>query len=151
MERIVLDICSFLISNINDAMSLEKIENYIYYNRCYIARAFKEYTGYTIIEFINLVRVLKSIDPLIYTDETILKIALTNGFNSQEYYSEKFKDLIGISPIKFRKIYANLDKIESKEKVLKLEYYRKSLEEYKIKLMNNEVRKNEKRLVKIAS
>ena len=31
-----------------------------------------------------------------------------HGFNSQEYYSEKFKGVIGVSPLRFRKIFSIL-------------------------------------------
>ena len=85
------------------------IEEEFHYNRYYLVRLFKAYTGYTMVEFINTVKVLKTISPLLYTDDTILKIALTNGFNSQEYYSEKFQDIIGTSPLQFRKELTDLE------------------------------------------
>ena len=36
-------------------------------------------------------------------DDHILKIALCNGFNSLEYYSEIFKTFLGVSPITYKK------------------------------------------------
>ena len=111
MENIVESICVFLLNNINDEVTVEMLENEFHYNRFYLIRLFKSYTGYTIKEFINYVKVLKTINPLIFTDDTILKIALNNGFNSQEYYSEKFREIIGISPLKFRKNYGDLNSI----------------------------------------
>ena len=111
------------------------------------------YTGYTIKEFINNVKVLKTIDPLLYTDDTILKIALTNGFNSLEYYSEKFKDVIGTSPLKFRKEYSieNIDDINElkvkKDYLIKLKIWENEL----INMPNTlHVKSKKKELKKVA-
>ena len=123
MEDVVKEICKFLIDNLNDDFTMEQLEKEFYYSKYHIIRLFKEYTGYTIREFVNTIKVLKTTDPLIFTNDTILKIALTNGFNSQEYYSEKFQDVIGIPPIKFRKEYQEIDLISDKEKLeLRKEY-----------------------------
>ena len=123
MEDVVKEICKFLIDNLNDDFTMEQLEKEFYYSKYHIIRLFKEYTGYTIREFVNTIKILKTTDPLIFTNDTILKIALTNGFNSQEYYSEKFQDVIGIPPIKFRKEYQEIDLISDKEKLeLRKEY-----------------------------
>lgn len=123
MEQVIIEICSFILDNLNDEITMDNLENTFYYNKYYLIRLFKMYTGYTIKEFINNIKVLKTIDPLLYTNDTILKIALNNGFNSQEYYSEKFKDVIGTSPLKFRKEYTiehieNINELRAKKEYL---------------------------------
>ena len=110
MKEVIERLCKYLIISSKKEINITEIEELFHYNRAYLMRAFKEYTGYTIIEYVNMVRVYKTIDPLVYTDDTILKISLNNGFNSQEYYSEKFKDVIGISPLSFRKEYSLINK-----------------------------------------
>lgn len=112
----IKEICEYIISNINESISIEQIASAFHYDKAYIMRKFKDYTGFTINEFVNECRVYNSTSPLIYTDDSILKIALSNGFNSLEYYSEKFKDIIGSSPLKFRQIYSKLLLIASKSK-----------------------------------
>ena len=108
MDNIFKDLCQYILDNTYNEITTEKIENEFNYSKYYLIRIFKTYTGYTIKEFINTVKILRTIDPLIFTNDTILKIALNGGFNSQEYYSEKFQEIIGISPIKFRKEYSNI-------------------------------------------
>ena len=98
-------------------------------------RIFKNYTGYTIKEFINNVKILKTIDPLVFTDDTILKIALNNGFNSQEYYSEKFKDIIGVSPLKFRKEFNNINEIKDINELKEKRDYLLYLKQYEQQLL----------------
>lgn len=136
MEDIVKEICKFIISNLNDDFNNDQLEKEFFYNKYYLIRLFKTYTGYTIREFANTVKVLKSTDPLLFTDDTILKIALNNGFNSQEYYSEKFQDVIGISPMKFRKEYQEIDMISDKKELELKKAYLLHLEICKNQLLN---------------
>ena len=136
-EDLIKEICSYLVNHINEDINIEDLETFFHYNKFYLIRNFKEYTGYTIIEFINNCRIYNSIDPLIYTDDTILKIALSNGFKSQEYYSEKFKDIIEISPLKFRQLFHKLNylinKTNEKEELNLLKYQLNELNQYKEK------------------
>lgn len=139
-ESIIKDICTYLIQNINESLSISDIADIFHYNKYYLIRKFKEVTGFTINEFINDCRVYNSIDSLVFTNDTILKIALTNGFNSLEYYSKRFKDTIGISPINFRNYFKTLATLsESTTDLDVLEYVSDSfnkLKEYQSYLNN---------------
>ena len=140
MDKIVMEMCRYILNNLDSEITIDKIEEVFYYNKFYLIRAFKMYTGYTIKEFINNVKVLKTIDPLIFTDDTILKIALNNGFNSQEYYSEKFRNVIGLSPFQFRKEYHNISELRDiNELKVKKEYllYLKQWQQTLLNMPNN--------------
>ena len=134
----IQEIYEYILKNINENISPEQIAEIFHYNKSYMMRKFKEHTGFTMNEFINECRIYNSTNPLIYTDYSILKIALTNGFKSLEYYSEKFKDIIGTSPLKFRQIYSYLLEIANnsnnpdelkyiKETITELQEYQKYL------------------------
>ena len=143
MKEVINEICKYILENLYDNITLEQMEKEFYYSKYHIIRLFKQYTGFTIKEFTNNVKVLKTINPLLFTNDTILKIALTHGFNSQEYYSEKFQGVIGIPPLKFRKEFKDLDNIENK-KILKLKReYLNYLEQYQERLLNVQENKYE--------
>ena len=146
MEEIVKDMCKYILNNLYNDINMEILEKKFYYNKYYLIRIFKLYTGFTIKEFINTVKILKSINPLVYTNDTILKIALTNGFNSQEYYSEKFQNVIGISPLKFRKEFQEIDSINDISELKSKKQYLSYLQEYQSNLENiyNKQNKNNK-------
>lgn len=137
MEEVVKEICKYIIDNIYDEITLEQLEKEFYYTKYYITRIFKLYTGFTIREFSNTVKVLKTIDPLLFTDDTILKIALNNGFNSQEYYSETFQCVIGTSPLKFRKQFSNIEHITDIEELNARKEYLLYLQQYRDNLLNS--------------
>ena len=129
-SNIIREICNYLCININDDITIDDLADIFHYNKFYLIKKFKEYTGFTINEYINECRVYNSTNPLMYTDDTILKIALNNGFKSQEYYSEKFKDIIGSAPLKFRNTFSKLfDLIEKTDDKEELNYLKATLEE----------------------
>lgn len=137
MESIIQEICKYILNNLYDDITITQLENEFNYNKHYIIRMFKYYTGYTIKEFTNTVKVLKTIDPLLFTNDTILKIALNHGFNSQEYYSEMFNTIIGISPLKFRKEYSRIDEIKDINELKNKKQYILFLNQYKNRLLSN--------------
>ena len=136
MDNIVKGLCEYILSNLYEDITMEKLENEFYYNKYYLIRLFKLYTGYTIKEFINTVKILKTVDPLLFIDDSILKIALNNGFNSQEYYSEKFQDVLGMAPLRFRKRFRDIDEIKDINELKSRKEYLIYLEEFHNQLMN---------------
>ena len=81
-----------------------------------------------------------SIDPLIFTKESILYIALSNNFNGLEQYSNKFKNVIGISPSNFRPLFSSLyslaDNVKNVNELALLKETLQQTNEYKNFLMN---------------
>ena len=73
---------------------------------------------------------------MLFTNDTILKIALCNGFNSQEYYSEKFKEVIGIPPLTFRKQHNEQINLKDINAIKALKQYFIYLKEYEEQLLN---------------
>ena len=136
MDNIVKGLCEYILSNLYEDITMEKLENEFNYNKYYLIRLFKLYTGYTIKEFINTVKILKTVDPLLFIDDSILKIALNNGFNSQEYYSEKFQDVLGMAPLRFRKRFRDIDEIKDINELKSRKEYLIYLEEFHNQLMN---------------
>ncbi len=135
MKDVIDDICKYILDNLYDEITLEQMEKEFFYSKYHIIRIFKQYTGFTIKEYINNAKILKTIDPLLFTNDTILKIALNHGFNSQEYYSEKFQNVIGIPPLKFRKEFSEIDSNDKHILKMKKEYL-DYLTQYQERLLN---------------
>ena len=68
-------------------------------------KKFTKELGDSIISYINKLRIYSSLDELNNTDNSIVLISISSGFNSLEYYSEIFKNIIGVSPSKYRKLF----------------------------------------------
>ena len=98
----VCEIIKYIDKNINKKITIDNLVNEFHFNRYYIMKLFKKELNISIINYINYKRIFNSLKQLQITKDSILKIALDNGFYSQEYYSEMFHKLVGISPVKYK-------------------------------------------------
>ena len=105
MKNLIISILEYIDNNLYIKISIDELSKRFFYNKDYIMRVFKNELNITIFEYINYKKVYMSLDDLIYTNDSILSIALRCGFSSQEYYSEIFKKIIGINPSTYRKFY----------------------------------------------
>ena len=83
----------------------------------YLSRFFKEKTGCNFTEFVNLIRVKKSLSDLVNTDRKITDIALDSGFADVKAYNTFFKRTYKMTPSMWRTEYqkkpANMDGAET--------------------------------------
>ena len=101
-HSLVCDILEYINQNINREITIDEIANRFYFDKTYIMKRFKKEIGKSIHDYINIMRIFNSLD-YYKCDNYILSIALRNGFNSIEYYSEMFKKIIGVNPMKYKK------------------------------------------------
>ncbi len=69
----------------------------------YLCRAFSRLTGKTPLAYLNEYRMDCACEMLRNTDETILSIAMSCGFNDQSYFVKHFRQSRGITPGAYRR------------------------------------------------
>ncbi|MDP2790149.1 MAG: AraC family transcriptional regulator, partial [Rectinemataceae bacterium] len=72
-------------------------------SKFYFCRAFRRIFGSSPTEYINIVRIAKSMDRLESGDDKILSIALDTGFNDVAYFDRVFRKHTGVTPAAYRK------------------------------------------------
>ena len=107
-NKIIVDILNYINTYINYKITIDEISKIFMYDKAYLMRLFKKELKITIIDYINQIRIHNSIKQL-KNNNNLLNIALNNGFNSLEYFSETFKNITGVNPSTFRK-FLNLDR-----------------------------------------
>lgn len=100
----------YMTDNIHKQITVEEIANYLGYSTAYFHRKFSKITGCAPINYFIRLKLNQACSDLIKTDLKIIQIAHNLGFKDNYYFSRIFTQVIGISPLKFRK--ENL-KIES--------------------------------------
>ncbi len=134
-KELVGYIIDYLNNNLNRFVSIDELALYFGYEKSYIMKVFKRHLGITIKDYQNDRRILNSIKG-IYHGEHLLKVALDNGFNSLEYFSEMFTKVVGVSPSIYRKFLKGKC---SKDQVLIISNYLKHNQELNIVLLTYRV------------
>jgi len=96
-----LDYINLNYSSELDIDMLAKVSNL---SKFYFCRLFKEITHLTPVDYINKFRVEKAIELIKNTDMSISEIAFEVGFNSVSYFIKVFKEYVGTTPFKYKKI-----------------------------------------------
>ena len=77
-----------------------------------MCRLFKEVTGYSISEYINIHRIQKARHYLENTEFSISEITGLVGYGSMSHFEKNFKAYMNVSPLKYRKndhVFAPVD------------------------------------------
>lgn len=103
--ELVISITEFIDYHYKQKISLEDIANLTSYNKSYLASLFKKKTGLTIFEYLRNVRMQHSLDDLKYTNNTVVNIALDNGFANIQVFNRAFKEFYQMTPKQYRDKY----------------------------------------------
>ena len=98
--KYVLD---YINAHYNEPLTAKELTELSNYSEYYFMKLFRQYTGKTLIEYINDLRLEKSKTLLLHSDASVTEVALECGFNNTSYYIKKFQQANGMSPHKFRK------------------------------------------------
>ncbi len=96
-------VISYMNNNIKNNISVQEITKNIGICKSTLYKNFKDNYNCTPKEYLNKMRITKSLKILVSTDYSIEKISETVGFSDASYYSKLFKKEIGVSPLKYRK------------------------------------------------
>lgn len=113
-NELICNILIFINNNINSEIKINDIVKKFYFDRTYIMKKFKKEIGISIINYINIIRIYNSLS-FFKENKSILEIALKNGFNSQEYYTEIFNKVIGTNPLNYKHFINYIEKIDNKK------------------------------------
>lgn len=117
-KKLICDILEYIDNNINKDISIDELSNIFFFDKYYIMKLFKKELNITIINYINSMRIYNCLLDFKY-DNQIIRIALNNGFNSLEYFSETFKNIIKVSPRVYKNFIKRNDKL-SLEKIINI-------------------------------
>lgn len=92
----------YIAKNFAEQISLEDVATQVHLNPAYFSTIFKQSTGSSFKEYLNMVRIEESKRLLSNTDYSLIDIAIATGFENQSYFSRIFKKYTGLTPKQFR-------------------------------------------------
>lgn len=105
MEQKIYSITSFIHNHYSEALSLDLLAEKFCISGCYLSHQFKDVTGFTITDYIQMTRVRNVQTLLINTQTPITELTFPCGFNSFSQFNRVFHKHIGMSPSQYRKKY----------------------------------------------
>jgi AraC-like DNA-binding protein len=94
-------IIQYMHQNLNNRVTLTELSEMVNLSPFYLSRAFKNTTGYSVIEYFNKMKIDKAKELMNEGDKKVKEIAGALGFTDEFYFSRIFKKIEGISPSEF--------------------------------------------------
>ena len=102
-DAFIHDLIDWIDNNIEARLDLDTVAGRAGYSKWHLQRMFKEHTGYPLGEYIRNKKLKKSADRLTTTNEPILNVAISLGFDSQQSFNRSFKRQYGVAPGAWRR------------------------------------------------
>ena len=96
-------IVDYIETHLNDKLDLDSIANKAGYSKYHLHRMFTNIVGFTVHSYVQRRRLTEAARLLIFSERTIMDIALFAGYETQQSFTTAFKALFKLSPQAFRK------------------------------------------------
>lgn len=98
------NVLSFIRNNYDKQITLNDMAFAAGMSPKYFCYFFKDMTGKTPVEYLNIYRIEKACRKLLNTDTSVTDIAFSCGYNDLSYFIKTFKHIKQVTPAKYRKI-----------------------------------------------
>lgn len=97
-KQMVKDAIKYIKNNYGERMQIEDIAKKVGFSRYYFCHSFKEMTGISVVNYINMVRCENAKTHIFSKKYNISEIALMCGFDNFSYFTKTYKKYMGILP-----------------------------------------------------
>lgn len=98
-------ICEYLIANIETHITINQLSAHFNISQTTLKRIFKTVYGVPVFSYTRMKRMEMAQEMLKTTDNTILNIAGSLGYDNGSKFAKAFKEITGLNPNEYRKKY----------------------------------------------
>ncbi len=104
-------VITYIEEHFNDPILISELAKKTYMAESSFRRIFKQITGLSPIDYIIRFRIEKAVEMMTNkTEDLVINIATTVGFENSSYFTKKFKSIMGTTPIAYMKKLRGLEK-----------------------------------------
>lgn len=104
----ISQIVRYIHSHYDEDIRLELLARTFYISPYYLCREFKRYTNSTLVQYLNITRIMNAQKKFLETDKNITEISRETGFTNITHFNRVFKNITGMTPSGYRKNRRNL-------------------------------------------
>ncbi len=92
------DVVRYLDNHYEENLTLDQLAHELGYNKSYICTTFKNDCGFTVNDYLNLLRIVRAVDYLTYTTHDAAGICSQFGFRNVRHFNRMFEKVYGEIP-----------------------------------------------------
>ncbi len=101
------EILGYLQGNYQNPITLQELADRLYLSNAYLSRFIKKELGMNFGKYLDNIRLYHAVEDLLYTDKSIVRVALDNGFSNVNKFNRVFKENYHKSPSNYKKEMKN--------------------------------------------
>lgn len=98
----VKTVLAYLTQHFSESINLQQIADHVHLHPNYLCSLFKDFTGRTVFQHLTGIRIDNAAQLLKTEPIPINEVASRCGFESASFFSKKFKEIMGMSPVEYR-------------------------------------------------
>ena len=99
-------VVSVLLAHFAENLTLDNISAGVGISKNYLCNAFKHSSGVTILDCLNLIRIRKAAELIVYSDLSLTQVAQLCGYVSTSHFNRVFARYVGLPPGQCRRAYS---------------------------------------------
>ena len=96
------EILNFMTLNYSEPITLKELADRLFLSNAYLSKYITKNFGMNFLKLLNNIRIEHAVGELQYSDKTIIKVAMDNGFSNLTSFNHAFKESYQISPAEYR-------------------------------------------------
>lgn len=104
-SELAQQIVRHLEAHYSEDLSLDSLADAVGYNKSYMCVAFKKDTNRTILDCLNMIRIRRAAELIVYSDNSLAQVADLCGFSSVSHFNQVFLKYVGITSGQCRRAY----------------------------------------------
>lgn len=101
-------IMDYVMNNIDKKITLKEVAEKEHLNYYYLSHFIKDKTGMSFQNYVNHIRLNKSVNMLRNTEDSITEISNNSGFSNVSFFNKIFKENYGCTPTEYRKQFKDI-------------------------------------------
>ena len=103
--RKMYTVSEYIHAHFTEPLTLEGLARQFYMSGYYLSHQFRQVTGFTLTDYIQMTRIRNVQTMLVNTDVPVTEAAFDCGFTSFSQFNRVFRKHIGMAPSQYRKKY----------------------------------------------
>lgn len=108
---LIWSVCTFVETRVQEDINLEELAAQTGFSLAHVRDIFRRNTGKSLSRYVQERKIANAAQELLYTNETIVDIAMRYGFSGRTVFSRVFKRYTGYTPSQFRSVQPLLTRI----------------------------------------